>query len=300
MDRQDSGKGGGAEMDRLDHLPDFLIIGVMKSGSTTLHRWLSEHPDVWFPRKKEPGFFSHDRNWDRGLDWYRELFSAIPPGRKTGEASMAYTKPPTAEVSARRIAHTLPSVKMVAILREPVERIRSHYRHEIQMGRENRPLLKALRDPKTQYLAQSHYHRVLAPYLQLFTSDQLLIIRIDDLIADDEATWHAVLDHFELERRPRPVGAYNVTASKPRSSKTFRRLSDRGLVRRLDLVPRRIRRAMRPWFLADPDDPSYQRQLEGSKVPIPGELLTSMWRDVGRLEGVLGRELWLPNGESQG
>lgn len=286
-------------MDDLGRLPDFLIIGVMKSGSTTLFRWLAEHPGVWFPGVKEPEFFSHDKNWNQGLESYAEMFAATPPGLRTGEASTAYTKPTMARASAQRIADTMPDVKMIAMLRHPVGRLRSQYRHEIQKGREHRPLVEALSDPKTQYLPQSHYHRVLLPYLELFPSGQLLIVRIDDLTSDDQDAWNTVLDHLELQRVPRPAGAYNVTAAKPRNSRMLRQLSDRGLLKRTDVVPKLLRRAVRPFLQTDPSDPAYREQLEGSTVPIPDELLASMWLDVAELEEVLGRELWRPGDESE-
>src|SRR3954454_4204373 len=92
--------------------PDFLIIGAMKSGTTSLFEWLGEQPEVWLPAMKEPRYFApgHAQNFDRyvddgyGRDWYFDLFAGAPSGAITGEASPSYTEGGQQFLAAARIA----------------------------------------------------------------------------------------------------------------------------------------------------------------------------------------------------
>ena len=123
-------------------LPDFLIVGVQKCGTTSLYNYLVRHPLVYPARKKELGYF--DRRYGNGIRWYRSQFPSI--FRKilfkhilghasflTGEASTGYILYPHA---LRRIAQTLPDVKVILSLRNPVDRAYSHYQHTASIGRE--------------------------------------------------------------------------------------------------------------------------------------------------------------------
>lgn len=113
-------------------LPNFLIIGAAKSGTTSLHRQLRQHPDIFLPggRWKEPTFFSDHGpgRWSRGLDWYESLFSGWQGERAVGEASTSYTKAPFHDGVPARIRQFLPDVKLIYLVRDPVDQIVSHYR----------------------------------------------------------------------------------------------------------------------------------------------------------------------------
>ena len=118
-------------------LPNFVIVGAMRSGSTSLYKYLQVHPQVWMPRK-EIHFF--DRRWDNGLDWYRERFDGWSGQPAVGEATPTYL----AETEALdRMAATIPDAKLVAILRDPVDRAYSHYWMEHVRGRDDRPFADA-------------------------------------------------------------------------------------------------------------------------------------------------------------
>lgn len=112
------------EPGRPDGLPTFLGLGVLKAGTTTLHDWLAQHPEVSTPRdRKEVDFFS--RHFDRGLPWYLDLFTD-GPWRARGEFSVSYLHDP---VALRRITSTVPDVRCVVGLREPMARLESQHRH---------------------------------------------------------------------------------------------------------------------------------------------------------------------------
>ena len=88
-------------------LPDFIIVGALKSGTTTLFRWLATHPGTSL-KTKEPHFFSGEAAWGRGIDWYRSLFEAAGDDVVTGEASATYTSMAAAPIAAARIAEVVP------------------------------------------------------------------------------------------------------------------------------------------------------------------------------------------------
>ena len=133
---------------RLYMLPDVIIIGAMKCGTTSLFRYLSEHPDFFPPKSKEIHYF--DYNYDKGVDWYRDKFPTKIRKWKcrlkgqammTGEASPYYMFHPHA---MRRIASLLPDVKLIVLLRNPVDRAYSHYHNEVRHGRESLTFEQAL------------------------------------------------------------------------------------------------------------------------------------------------------------
>src|SRR5688572_14326389 len=113
-------------------LPDFLIVGAMRSGTTSLHKYLQAHPDVFVASGKEVHFF--DRRYGRGLDWYRSRFAGVTTERVVGEATPAYMYD---ENAIARIAHDLPDARLIVVLRNPVDRAYSHYWRNRSRGREN-------------------------------------------------------------------------------------------------------------------------------------------------------------------
>lgn len=272
-------------------LPDFLIIGAMKSGTTTLFRWLGQHRQVSVPDCKEPDFFSDDWRWRRGLDWYQSAFQAVPPGHVTGEASASYTDPCRSRMAADRIRETLPDVRLLYVVRHPLERLRSHFRHEVQRGREHRAFQTAISSPHNPYVSYSLYLTCLRPYLEAFPREALRVVRFEDLV-DGEDTWAAVLAHLGLSASPRPGSAHNVTGQKPGFTPVMRMLWELGLHRPLSRLPRPIRRLGRP--LLARSGPAYRRRLEEAREPVPGHIADRLAEESATLASRLGmaRPLW--------
>ena len=103
--------------------PDFMIIGAMKSATSTLHEQLAATPGFFMSRPKEPNFFSDDSQWSRGLDWYAGLFATAPPGALRGESSTHYTKLPTHPHTLERLAASVRTRRFVYVMRHPVDRL---------------------------------------------------------------------------------------------------------------------------------------------------------------------------------
>ncbi len=151
-------------------LPDFLIIGAQRSGTSTLYQHIARHPCVGRAFRKEVHYF--DRNYARGLDWYRAQF---PMRGKfvTGEASPSYLFSP--EVPAR-VAAILPEVKLIAILRNPVDRAYSAYQRWVRKGREVRSFAEAMDGTHPPYAARGHYAEQLEMWLKHFHRERLLVL----------------------------------------------------------------------------------------------------------------------------
>lgn len=173
-------------------LPNFLVIGAMKAGTTSLHRYLREHPQIFMPEEKELDFFVTEKRWGRGRRWYEAQFAGAGDAIAVGEASPSYTMFPEFSGVADRIAELLPDVRLVYAVRHPIERMRSHYLHEVEKSRERAPIGRALlSDPR--YLDASRYAMQLERYLGCIPAQRVLVITTEQLRDERAATVRRVL-----------------------------------------------------------------------------------------------------------
>jgi hypothetical protein len=157
------------------------VIGAMKAGTTSLYHYLRAHPQVFMPAIKELDFFVAGPNWARGLPWYQKQFAgAGPDAVAVGEASTIYTTYPSADGVPARIAAHLPGVRLVYVVRDPIERIRSHYRHRVAIGTETASFERAVRDNPI-YTDWSRYATQVDQYLEFFSRSHLLIVTSEEL-----------------------------------------------------------------------------------------------------------------------
>lgn len=261
----------------------------MKSGTTTLHGALEIQPEVAMSAWKEPSFFSREERWRRGLEWYSNLF---PREGLRGEASTSYTNPHYARVAAERIRQLAPKARLICLLRHPIERLRSHYRHQVQHGREVRPLLDAVGDGESLYLRQSSYWSCIEPYVQRFPREQILVVRFEDLTDENHRAWRAILSHLGLGHRPFPSVVMNVTSSKRQYTSLLRWLWDRRIVTSSTRLPPSLRSL--GLSLLTRADSRYEALLAESKVELPEHLSALVWHDIERLEKwlKLDGQLW--------
>jgi len=164
-------------------LPNLIVIGAAKCGTTSLHEYLDEHPEIAMSREKELHFFVDRKNWDRGLEWYEAQFDASAPVR--GESSPGYSAYPLYEGVAERMAQTIPEAKLVYLVRDPVERIVSHYTHRTVNWPEMGTLEQALADSHVRewLVTPSRYWLQLERYLTRFPAEQILVVDSDELLA---------------------------------------------------------------------------------------------------------------------
>ena len=226
-------------LDRYRLRPAFIIIGAQRAGTTSLYQYLVEHPRVLAARQKEVHFF--DKNFGLGFEWYRRQFPPAWPGilaakRRliTGEATPYYLMHPLA---AGRVRQTLPNVRLIVLLRHPVDRAYSHYQLEVRLGRETLAFEDAIdREPERlrdeadrirsmpdytsenlqhySYLTRGVYVDQLQPWMDFFPKEQLLILKSEDFYANPRATVHQVYEFLGLPRwdqdeyRPLNVASY--------------------------------------------------------------------------------------------
>lgn len=165
-------------------LPNLLIIGAMKCGTTSLHNYLDAHPDIFMSREKEIRFFvatGENERWSRGLDWYRSHFRTEAPVR--GESTPEYTKLPFFPGVAGRIHRTLPDVKLIYMVRDPMARLVSHYLHRIGRGTETGSLAEAV-DRHAGLTTASSYAMQLKEYLRFFPKERIRVVCFEDLLKE--------------------------------------------------------------------------------------------------------------------
>ena len=212
-------------------LPDFLCLGTQKGGTTSLHKLLQQHPQVYLPACKEVHYFSlHDQ---QGADWYAAHFQAADASQRCGDITPYYLFHPRAP---QRIQELLPQAKLIVLLRDPVERALSQVFHAQRLGFEPLELHAALaaeaerlagaherlQQPgsadyshqKHSYVSRSRYELQLAHYEALFPRRQLLVLRSEDLFGATEACWQQIQAFLGLAAVPLPAPLERANAGR--------------------------------------------------------------------------------------
>jgi hypothetical protein len=179
-------------------LPNFLVIGAAKAGTTSLYHYLRGHPQVFMPERKELNFFVENDGWVKGTSWYERQFEGAGDAVAVGEASPNYSKHPAFPGVPERIAKLIPEAHLIYLIRHPVERYRSGYLDEIRHGRERGPIEQTL-VTNPGYLDASRYAMQIERYLEHFPREQLLVITSEDLKHDRAATMRVVHGFLGVE-----------------------------------------------------------------------------------------------------
>jgi hypothetical protein len=229
-------------------LPDFIIGGAPRSGTSWLYALARRHPQIAMaePTTPEPKFFLVDELWQLGIDYYSgKWFDPLPAGRVLGEKSTNYLESPDV---AERIHRALPKVKLVFLLRNPVDRAYSNYLWSCQNGLETESFERALalevqreRDlPSNLLYARPHayfsrglYAEHLSRFFDRFPREQILVLRHEELATCPErlaARFHCFLGVSEMPVLARGLGPIN--AAKPSPSEPLSEILRRGLVKR--------------------------------------------------------------------
>lgn len=188
-------------------LPTFFIIGAAKAGTTSLHYYLDQHPQIQMSSIKEPHFFAGPENGIpfpperiEGLEEYERLFD--PAFEVRGEASPSYTNAPRRVGVPERIGELVPEAKFVYLVRDPIERTVSHHRHAVASGKERRPLGEALgeiADPHSYLACHSLYARQLELYLERFPAERVMVVDQADLLSNRDATLRGVFAFLAVD-----------------------------------------------------------------------------------------------------
>ena len=226
-------------------LPDFVIIGAMKCGTSTLATQLGSQDGIFVTTPKEPNFFSDDPVHAKGLAWYEQLFADAAPGDLKGEASTHYTKLATHPHTVARMAAVLEAPRLVYLIRDPVARLVSHYMHEWSMGVLHGPLETVL-DRHPELVDYSLYGRQLDPYVTHFGRDRILVMGLEEMQAAPQQALEKVCAFLGYPHRP----AWQADRARENaSSERIRRFPLHGLIfdnpvasaLRRSLVPQGVR-----------------------------------------------------------
>jgi hypothetical protein len=208
---------------------DFIVIGAQKAGTTALFEYVRRHPEISVPAGKEAPFYSHDTVWSAGWETYAQrTFAFAPESTRWGVATPHYMlgslyaplngsldgPRPSEWIVPSRIKEHAPDVRLIAVLRDPVERAYSHYRMQVLRGTERarfddavRSLLQPMRleharrtpTEETSYVTTGEYGRILTPYVELFGRDRVRVCFSTDLDREPEAVLRGIWSFLDVD-----------------------------------------------------------------------------------------------------
>ncbi len=294
-------------------LPNFLIIGAAKCGTSSLYMYLKQHPDIFMSPIKEPHFFSFTSETKKtqgpgdtvteaitDLEEYVHLFDGVKNEKAIGEASPTYIYQPNA---AKRIHNLIPNAKLIAILRNPADRAFSAFMHVVRDRREpendfSTALMheqQRIEDgwgPIWHYKNGGYYFEQLSRYYDLFPPEQIKVLLYDDLISNPAEFLKKIFHFLEVNENFLPDTSLNFNVSGKQKSKLIHTLSlalfnkpnpIRWLSRKI--IPERYRWKTTNWVREQ------NLQKQGIPPKIKNQLLEAYKSDIKKLEGLIDQDL---------
>jgi hypothetical protein len=275
-------------------LPNFLIVGAMKSGTSSLANWIGAHPQAFIAAGKEIHFFDVDENWQLGLEWYRENFDGTDGALAVGEGTPRYM---FLRRAVERMAAAVPEAKLIVCLRDPVERAFSHYLHAYyRVADERRSFATAVEDELARavdfepeevaggYVQRGYYARQLERLTAHFPRVRVHVVLFDDIRDDPGRAFSETCRFLGLadDLPPRNVG------SRVNAAAVYRPLTVWRWMRRDDVLPRLhprlaslIERAMKRSLSRYPAiDPAVHSRLAEHFAPHNDALAAWLERDL--------------------
>jgi Sulfotransferase family len=302
--------------------PNFFIIGAAKAGTTSLHTALAQHPQIYMSPVKEPNFFAlsgKSLQVPKGTisdaylascitTWsdYQQLFAGVKHEVAIGEASPSYLYYPE---TAQQIRSRLPEAKLIAILRDPVDRAYSNFLHHVQRDFESTDdFLEALQQEDSRlhqgwwwgfsYLRAGFYYQQLKPYFDRFDANQIQVYLYQDLQANFSNIWQQVLHFLEVDTDfvPTSQPRHNATGI-PKNLLWHRFLSQANPLKTLlkPLVPSRLRQQMVVELKnRNLDKPALSTEIRQ-------RLIGHYREDILQLQGLINRDLsaWLVSAQRE-
>lgn len=292
-------------------LPNVLIIGAQKSGTTSIYDWLGQHPDVYAnPAAKDFPFFCNDTKYAEGIEGYAELFKAAASQRIILAGCVNDLFFPLAPA---RIHEHLPDAKIIVVVRNPIDRAFSAYRYAVERGLEKRGFDQAIDDElrgapyegffeqsQKSYLEHGQYATQIERFREYFTVEKIKVFVFDDVKKNPQIMTDELTAFLELPAFTPEFVARNVTKGGYRSNFLRWMLFDQALRRNRmfaalkNLFSPELKRRLRTTI----------REFNKKSVEIPApttetkRLLRDYFRDeIGRLGDITSRDLshWLPN-----
>jgi len=236
--------------------PDFIIIGAMKCATSTLHEQLARQTGFFMTQPKEPNFFSDDDQFERGINWYCSLFEAAKPEVLCGESSTHYTKLPTYPRTAERMRAHFARVKLVYVMRHPIDRLVSHYIHDWTDHR-IKASIDLLVEQNPELIQYGLYAMQIRPYLEVFGAESVLPVFFEGIAANPQQELERICAFLGYAGRPRwdhTLRPRNVSLERLRRSPLRDALVNLPLLRtvRRQVVPKSFReRVKRLWTMTE-------------------------------------------------
>lgn len=297
-------------------LPDFLLIGAARSGTTSLNNYLGQHPEIFICPKKESSFFAlegHPRNFagpPADISWfnphivtaisdYQSLFNGITSEKVSGEASVLYLYSP---IAARNIYRYLPNAKLLAILRNPAERAYSNFMFQVSRGHETiLDFQEALYEEPHRIAANwrhmwhykqlGFYYQQVRPYFELFGRDQIRVYLYEDYIHDPLLVLKDIFSFLQVDETFHPDLVQLNVSGLPKSKNVDAFLTSRNILKSMlkSLIPQIFGRMLR--------NKIFRQNLIRPEMSaeIRRALLAEYRTDILSLQDLLGRDLgiWL-------
>jgi len=234
--------------------PDFIVIGAMKCATSTVCKYLEDHPDVDMVPGCEPNYFSHDDNYAKGPDWYGRFFADFSGDRIRGEGSNDYVSGAMFPESAARMAADFPDVKLVYMVRHPLRRIISAWtQNRVDTGDVFPPTPdRAVAEMPERYIDRSLYWKNLSRYRAHFDDAQIFIGFMEDLSRDPDRFWADLCGFLGVAPNTAAAAIHaNPSQGKRVPTGAYSRLNALSLVRGLKRVlPKRVTGFVKDRFLS--------------------------------------------------
>ncbi len=287
-------------------LPNTHIIGVQKAATTSLHYWLSQHPDIYAPLAgKDYPFFADNQHWEEGLDTYAKLFSKRANEKITLAGSVHTLAFPHAQ---KRLYKTFKYSKLIIVLRDPVARLLSAYNYRVKAGAESLSFAEAMAQEDIRlkgdsfedrsdgaYLTHGFYHKQLTNLLNLFPLEQIKIVFFEDIVREPQTVLKDIFEFLGVNSTYNPILKKKNTTGTVRNQWFFNLcFSDnkmrQWLVKKIlgKIIPIEQRTKLRHWLKEINTSPS--RPI----FPIgfcKKELVNEYMEDMEALEKLTGRDL---------
>lgn len=221
-------------------LPSLIIIGAMKCGTTSMHHYLGRHPQIAMSATKALDFFIEERRWGRGVNWYASQF---PDGTVVrGDSSPNYSCANQYRGVPARMYSVVPDARLLFMVRDPVERLISHWIHNYSHGREDRTLAEVTRDDR--YVERSLYWMQISAFLEYYAPSRIHVVAMDDLANERRATMRGVFDFLGVEPSfygPTHAIRKHRSAGKRRKTRLGAWIATTRAARRIEALPERWR-----------------------------------------------------------
>lgn len=197
---------------------DFLCVGFSKCGTTSLYDTLKQHPDIFLPKIKEIPFFVRPEFYKLGISWYKKRFFEKNLSKVSGEINPLYTTKNIARILSKYFS---PNTKIIFIMRNPVDRMYSHFRMDMKYGYELIPKFLQHSDINSQFnyyvkhncrlnekkivydelMMSGNYYRTICEYMKYFKKENMLFLYFEDYISNPEVTFKEITDFLGIKSK---------------------------------------------------------------------------------------------------